>query len=95
MKKVAEFLKKDLSTEVMEHIAEKCSFDKLKTANATVKKRSESIAKRVDKASHPEKKPLGPPDMYRKGKHTFEPRHEKTNVLVSDLVRYKPGCTDG
>ena len=24
---------------------------------------------------------------------TFEPRHEKTNVLVFDLVRHKPGCT--
>ena len=23
-----------------------------------------------------------------------EPRHEKTNILVSDLVRHKPGCTD-
>ena len=23
----------------------------------------------------------------------IEPRHEKTNVLVSDLVRHKPGCT--
>ena len=22
-----------------------------------------------------------------------EPRHEKTNLLVSDLVRHKPGCT--
>ena len=22
-----------------------------------------------------------------------EPRHEKTNVLVSDLVQHKPGCT--
>ena len=22
-----------------------------------------------------------------------EPRHEKTNVLVSDQVRHKPGCT--
>ena len=22
----------------------------------------------------------------------YEPRHEKTNVLVSDLVRQKPGC---
>ena len=22
----------------------------------------------------------------------FEPRHEKTNILVSDLVRHKPGC---
>ena len=22
-----------------------------------------------------------------------EPHHEKTNVLVSDLVRHKPGCT--
>ena len=24
---------------------------------------------------------------------TNEPRREKTNVLVSDLVRHKPGCT--
>ena len=24
----------------------------------------------------------------------LEPRHEKTNDLVSDLVRHKPGCTD-
>ena len=23
----------------------------------------------------------------------YEPRHEKTNILVSDLVRPKPGCT--
>ena len=23
----------------------------------------------------------------------YEPRHEKTNVLVSDLVRHKPGFT--
>ena len=23
---------------------------------------------------------------------TFEPHHEKTNILVSDLVRHKPGC---
>ena len=23
----------------------------------------------------------------------FEPRHEKTNVMVSDLIRHKPGCT--
>ena len=23
----------------------------------------------------------------------YEPRHEKTNILVSDLVRHKPGCT--
>ena len=22
-----------------------------------------------------------------------EPQHEKTNVLVSDVVRHKPGCT--
>ena len=25
--------------------------------------------------------------------HKIEPRHEKTNILVSDLVRHKPGCT--
>ena len=23
----------------------------------------------------------------------FEPRHEKTDVLVSDPIRHKPGCT--
>ena len=23
----------------------------------------------------------------------YEPCHEKTNVLVSDLVQHKPGCT--
>ena len=25
--------------------------------------------------------------------HIIEQCHEKTNVLVSDLVRHKPGCT--
>ena len=25
--------------------------------------------------------------------YKIEPRHEKTNVLVSDQVRHKPGCT--
>ena len=24
---------------------------------------------------------------------TYEPSHEKTNILVSDIVRHKPGCT--
>ena len=24
---------------------------------------------------------------------TYAMRHEKTNILVSDLVRHKPGCT--
>ena len=24
---------------------------------------------------------------------SFEPLHEKTNILVSDLVLHKPGCT--
>ena len=23
----------------------------------------------------------------------YEPCHEKTNILVSDLVRHRPGCT--
>ena len=23
----------------------------------------------------------------------YEPHHEKTNVLFSELVRHKPGCT--
>ena len=26
-------------------------------------------------------------------KEINEPRHEKTNILVSDQVRHKPGCT--
>ena len=68
MRKVAEFLKKDLSSEVIEQIAENCSFEKLKAANASVKKRSESIAMRMDKESPKAKKPMTPPDMYRKGK---------------------------
>ena len=25
--------------------------------------------------------------------NAFERRHEKTNILVSDLVQHKPGCT--
>ena len=25
-------------------------------------------------------------------KRKFEPRHEKTNILVFDLVPHKPGC---
>ena len=25
-------------------------------------------------------------------KYIFEPGHEKTNILVSNLVRHKPGC---
>ena len=25
---------------------------------------------------------------------TFEPRHEKTKIQVSELVQHKPGCTD-
>ena len=27
------------------------------------------------------------------GSIQFEPHHEKTNILVSDLVRHKLGCT--
>ena len=30
---------------------------------------------------------------YLENKKFNEPRHEKTNILVSDLVRHKPGCT--
>ena len=25
--------------------------------------------------------------------YRYEPRHEKNNILVFDLVRHKPGCT--
>ena len=32
-------------------------------------------------------------DVMPQHKQTNEPCHEKTNVLVSDLVRHKPGCT--
>ena len=31
--------------------------------------------------------------VHRKESKLFERRHEKTNVLVSDLVQHKPGCT--
>ena len=30
---------------------------------------------------------------YEESERTFELHHEKTNVLVSDLVRHKSGCT--
>ena len=29
----------------------------------------------------------------KRGQIANKPRHEKTNVLVSDLVRHRPGCT--
>ena len=32
------------------------------------------------------------PTYYDKKPVINEKRHEKTNVLVSDLVRHKPGC---
>ena len=32
-------------------------------------------------------------DVKSQHKQANEPCHEKTNVLVSDLVRHKPGCT--
>ena len=28
-----------------------------------------------------------------KSEPIYEPCHEKTNILVSDLVQHKPGCT--
>ena len=31
--------------------------------------------------------------MYVVHVYVYELRHEKTNILVSDLVRHKPGCT--
>ena len=71
VRKIAEFLEMDTSSEVTEQIAENCSFDKLKAANSTVKKRSESMAKRMNKDSTTDEKPTAPPDIYRKGT-TFE-----------------------
>ena len=32
-------------------------------------------------------------DVKPQHKQTIEPCHEKTNILVSDLVRHKSGCT--
>ena len=31
--------------------------------------------------------------IYKQIHYNNEPRHEKTNGLVSDMVRHKPGCT--
>ena len=37
---------------------------------------------------------VGKADLSLRWAHlSFEPRHEKTNVLVSDLVRHRQGCT--
>ena len=74
MRKVAQFLNKDLSDDVVETIAEKCSFDNLKAANHTLKKLPENIVKRAEqKAANNEgndgKKPPVPPIFYRKGKY--------------------------
>ena len=33
------------------------------------------------------------PEQERSVSQVLEPCHEKTSVLVSDLVRHKPGCT--
>ena len=32
-------------------------------------------------------------DLVHNVESTFEPCHEKTNILVANLVRHKPGCT--
>ena len=41
----------------------------------------------LNQASHQERQAIV--ELYKQ----YELRHEKTNVLVSDLVRHKPGCT--
>ena len=67
MRKVAEFLNKDLSNEIIGKIAENCSFDQLKAANDTKKKRDILLAKRKAMNAENEKKPISPLNMYRKG----------------------------
>ena len=44
-------------------------------------------------SSRKKHKVIPPPPPPEQKRYTFEPRHEKTNILVSDLVRHKPGCT--
>ena len=67
MRKVAEFLNKDLSNEIIGKIAENCSFDQLKAANDTKKKADVFLAERKAMNAKNEKKPFSPPNMYRKG----------------------------
>ena len=67
MRKVAKFLNKDLSNEIIGKIAKNGSFDQLKAANDTKKKADTFLAKRKAMNAKNEKKPFSHPNMYRKG----------------------------
>ena len=71
--KVAEFLNKDLSKDVIKKIVENCSFDKLKAASAKLKNDVKFGGK--EETSETDKEKNGQPNIYRKGKdrgHLFK-----------------------
>ena len=68
MRKVANFLKKDLTDEVIQSIADKCSFQNLKTANETMKQRPLNLVERLTEEEKGRMIKHKPPQMYRKGK---------------------------
>ena len=67
MRKVATFLNKDLSDDVIYDIADKCSFQKLKHAEETFKQQ-EDISSRITVEQLDTMKKQGPIKIHRKGK---------------------------
>lgn len=67
VRKVANFLNKDLTDEVIQSIADKCSFQNLKTANETMKQRPLNLVERLTEEEKGRMIKHKPPQMYRKG----------------------------
>ena len=70
MREVAEFLSKDMPNEVIEKIAENCSFDKLKAASDTLKRENNFGARETKSSSDDEKNEKK--YIYRKGIDHFQ-----------------------
>ena len=62
---------KDLSSEVIQEIADKCSFKQLKQADATLKDKGMPKLETMSAEDIEKKKQAGPTNMYRKGKKTL------------------------
>ena len=62
---------KDLSSEVILEIADKCSFKQLKQADATLKDKGMPKLETMSAEDIEKKKKAGPTNMYRKGKKTL------------------------
>ena len=65
--KIARFLEKDLSDEIIQDIADKCSFKNLKHADATVKDKHMPQVSRLSEEDIEKRNKHGPTNFYRKG----------------------------